>query len=74
MKEQGATHYTVGCRSTRCPICKELYCETSETGGDVEFSIEDTEHLPPLHPNCRCVADFYKKKGQKPTEPKTEED
>lgn len=73
-KEQGATHYTVGCRSTRCPICKELYCETSETGGDVEFSIDDTEHLPPLHPNCRCVADFYKKKEPKPTEPKTEED
>ena len=68
-KEQGATHYTVGCRSTRCQYCKDLYCNTSETGGDVEFSIDDTEHLPPLHPNCRCVADFYKKKGPVKEEP-----
>lgn len=68
-KEQGATHYTVGCRSTRCPICKDLFCESSETGGDVEYSIEDTEHLPPLHPNCRCVADFYKKKEPVKEEP-----
>ena len=72
-KEQGATHYTVSCRSTRCSICKDLYCNTSETGGDVEFSIDDTEHLPPLHPNCRCVADFYKKKEPKSTEPQKED-
>ena len=60
-KERGATHYTVNCRSTRCPICKKMYCNTSETGGDVEYSIEDTSNLPPLHPNCRCSANFYKK-------------
>lgn len=60
-KERGATHYTVNCRSTRCDICKKLYCNTSETGGDVEYSIEDTSNLPPLHPNCRCSANFYKK-------------
>ena len=60
-KERGATHYTVNCRSTRCNICKKLYCNTSETGGDVEYSIEDTSNLPPLHPNCRCSANFYKK-------------
>ena len=60
-KERGATHYTVTCRSTRCPICKKLYCKNNETGGDVEYPITDTSNLPPLHPNCRCSANFYKK-------------
>jgi len=60
-KERGATHYTVTCRSTRCPICEEDYCKNNATGGDVEYSIEDTEMLPPRHPNCRCSANFYKK-------------
>ena len=60
-KERGATHYTVNCRSTRCNICKKLYCKNNATGGDVEYSIEDTDNLPPLHPNCRCSANFYKK-------------
>ena len=50
-KERGATHYTVDCRSTRCDKCKALYCKTNDTGGDVEFDIEDTDNLPPLHPN-----------------------
>lgn len=63
-KERGATHYTVNCRSTRCDICKKRYCNNptaNPTGGDVEYSIEDTSNLPPLHPNCRCSANFYKK-------------
>lgn len=51
-KERGATHYTVNCRSTRCNICKKRYCKNNATGGDVEYSIEDTDNLPPLHPNC----------------------
>ena len=61
-KERGATHYTVNCRSTRCTECKKRYCNNSRTGGDVEYSIEDTDNLPPLHPNCRCSANFYRKK------------
>lgn len=60
-KERGATHFTVDCRSSRCDICKKAYCKNSETGGDVEYSIDDTDMLPPLHPNCRCSANFYKK-------------
>jgi len=60
-KERGATHYTVTCRSTRCPICKEMYCKNNETGGDIEYPIDDTSMLPPVHPNCRCSANFYKK-------------
>ena len=27
-------------------------------GGDVMFSMEDTDMLPPLHPNCRCTARY----------------
>ena len=60
-KERGATHFTVGCRSTRCEKCKELYCNSSPIGGDVEFTIDQVDMLPPLHPNCRCFATFYKK-------------
>ena len=63
--ERGATHYTVNCRSTRCPICKKMYCKNSETGGDVEYSMEDISNLPPLHPNCRCSANFFSKGGSK---------
>ncbi len=57
-KERGATHFVVDCRSTRCPECQEVYCDTSQIGGDVEFSIDQVDMLPPLHPNCRCVARF----------------
>ena len=64
--ERGATHYTVTCRSTRCPICKKMYCKSSETGGDVEYEITDTSNLPPVHPNCRCSANFFIKEGSKP--------
>ena len=64
--ERGATHYTVNCRSTRCPICKKMYCKNSETGGDVEYEITDTSNLPPVHPNCRCSANFFIKEGSKP--------
>lgn len=60
-KERGATHFTVGCRSTRCEKCKELYCNSSPIGGDVEFTIDQVDMLPPLHPNCRCHAIFHKK-------------
>jgi len=57
-KERGATHFVVDCRSTRCPICKELYCKNSEIGGDVTFTIDEVDMLPPRHPNCRCVARY----------------
>ena len=56
-KERGATHFTVESRDTCCGLCEEEY-----DNGGIEFSIEDTYMLPPLHPNCRCVA-RYKTKG-----------
>lgn len=69
-RERGATHYTVGCRNTCCDKCAMEYHgvtnETPDTGSreflkgtPVEFDIKDVEHLPPLHPNCRCYAMFY---------------
>ena len=59
-KERGATHFTVQCRSTRCDLCEEEYCNNSPIGGDVVFTIDQIDMLPPLHPNCRCYADFFK--------------
>ena len=70
-KERGATNYIVECRNTACPICKEKWLtnpnvETDARGikGDIEFSIDDTSNLPPIHPNCRCVARFYNKEAR----------
>ena len=56
-RERGATHFTVESRDTCCELCAEEY-----EHGEIEFDIEDTDMLPPLHPNCRCVA-RYKRKG-----------
>jgi len=67
-KEEGATHFNVTCRSTRCSLCKEKFCKSSVTGGDVEYGMDEVDMLPPLHPNCRCVANFYKKEGTEPTD------
>ena len=55
-KERGATHFTVACRTDACPKCKEEY---GKLKGDMvvgynQFNINETDKLPPLHPNCRC--------------------
>lgn len=42
----GVTHVTVMISSGACPIC-EAY------DGQV-FALEETENLPPFHPNCLC--------------------
>ena len=56
-KERGATNFTVNSRDSCCEICEEEY-----DFGNIEFDIdEDIDKLPPLHPNCRCYANFYKK-------------
>ena len=36
----------------------ELRNETSDSEA-TRFSIDDYEHLPPYHPNCRCVPLFW---------------
>ena len=69
-QERGANAFTVDCRNTACDYCKQKVLKNPEreaTGkgmtGDVEFGIDDVENLPPFHPNCRCVAMFFKKEG-----------
>lgn len=52
-RDVGAKSYTVMCSPKACPICLNFYGD-----GDTIFDIDDTEHYPPLHPNCRCSADF----------------
>ena len=72
-KERGATHYTVTCRNTCCNKCAKTYHNVDNNddpdmssreflkGTPVLFSINDVENLPPLHVNCRCVANFIRK-------------
>ncbi len=50
--ERGATHFEVYCRPDCCPICEEDYSDTV-------FTIDQTEMLPPRHPNCRCGVRYY---------------
>lgn len=64
--ERGAEFFKVDCRGTCCPICEETY-----HWGDEEYSIDQTDMLPPLHANCRCVAFFYTKDNE-PTDLKNE--
>jgi hypothetical protein len=63
-KEKGATGFTVQCRPDCCELCQETYEDVDTTdkpyvGGDVDFTMDDTDMLPPLHPNCRCTAMFF---------------
>ena len=65
-KEQGATGFTVQCRPDCCELCQEAYEDVDSTdkpyvGGDVDFTMDDTDMLPPFHPNCRCTAMFFYK-------------
>ena len=55
-KEMGAKSYSVICNDGCCEYCQDEY-GTDESGGvgDTVYSIEDTDNLPPLHPNCRCT-------------------
>ena len=65
-KERGATSYYVDCHPECCPLCEEYFGEGSDAPGndkgyDNVYPIDDTEHLPPVHPNCRCSATFTTK-------------
>ena len=62
-KERGATAYYVDCHPDCCPLCEEYYGEGNnapgpDKGHDNVYPIDDTEHLPPVHPNCRCSATY----------------
>ena len=65
-KERGAVGYYVDCHPEACPLCVEYYGEGenapgNDKGHDNIYPIDDTEHLPPVHPNCRCSATFTRK-------------
>lgn len=51
-KSIGATHFVVDNRAEACESCQEEY-------EDQVFTIDQTDMLPPLHPNCACVAVFF---------------
>ena len=64
-KERGANAYYVDCHPEACPLCVEYFGEGenapgNDKGHDVIYPIDDTEHLPPVHPNCRCSATFIR--------------
>ena len=50
-KEMGARSYSVICNEGACEYCIDEYGENEDT----VYDINDTENLPPLHPNCRCT-------------------
>ena len=50
-KEMGARSYRVICNEGACEYCIDEYGENEDT----VYAIDDTENLPPLHPNCRCT-------------------
>lgn len=52
----GAKSYKVISANDCCDKCDQLY-----KNGSVWFNINDTDNLPPLHPNCRCVAVYSTK-------------
>lgn len=48
----GATHFIVDNREEACELCQ------AEFEGEV-FTIDQTDMIPPYHPNCACVAMFF---------------
>jgi len=52
-RREGATHYAIDGRAEFCAFCRN----TSNKG---PYPIDDTGHIPPLHPNCACIAIFYR--------------
>lgn len=52
-KREGATYYAIDGRAEFCEECQDV----AENG---PYPIDDTENIPPLHPNCACVPVFYK--------------
>ena len=78
-KERGATAYYVDCHPEACELCVELYGEGENAPGDDKghdniYPIDDTEHLPPVHPNCRCSATYVKAEPNVTEETDNEED
>ena len=52
----GSTHFVVDNRGEACEECRD------EFEGDV-FSMDETDKLPPVHPNCACVPVYFNDKN-----------
>jgi SPP1 gp7 family putative phage head morphogenesis protein len=56
---QGANSFKViSDSSTVCPFCQQLYGD-----GSIVFDIEQSDVIPPIHPNCNCTP-LYSTKTQ----------
>lgn len=54
-KTSGAQYFTVDHRGAACQYCKKYF------GGKI-FGIDETRYVPPIHPNCCCVAIYFQDK------------
>ena len=50
-KQMGAKSYSVICNEGACEYCIAEYGENQDT----KYDINDTDNMPPFHPNCRCT-------------------
>lgn len=51
-QDKGYQSFTVSFTGEACDMCVDFY-------QNMVFSIDDIDSLPPLHPNCMCVAVFH---------------
>jgi len=54
-EDLGNEYFIVESANDCCDECYDVY------DGNVFHIPEDTDMLPPLHPNCRCAASFFRK-------------
>lgn len=56
-EDKGKEYFIVASAGDCCDECYEVY------DGNVFHVPEDEDMLPPLHPNCRCSASFFRSEG-----------
>lgn len=52
-RRDGANYYAIDGRAEFCSTCRRI----SFAG---PYPIDDLSHVPPLHPNCACIAVYYR--------------
>lgn len=55
-KVEGAKYFIVDHRAAACKRCISLFRNRI-------FGIDETKYIPPIHPNCACVAIFFNNKA-----------
>ena len=51
-QQDGKGYYTVDPRDEACELCQDEYV-------GIVFTMDQTDMLPPLHPNCACIVEFH---------------